>query len=172
LEFLGTALRAGGLLITEKDIERIKPDIDPQNRGVIELGTFFITMARLKRDAESVDGAVVTAFEKISKDFLVKGEKKIAPSILRSVLFARGGDVLTEKELDDFAKKIDAISDKKDGTIDLDDLKDVILNNVSIDVVRVRVHERALKEEQRKSMRASQRASRRKSGRSRSSVAS
>jgi hypothetical protein len=66
-------LRAIGLIMTDADIVNLEKDVDPENRGEFELGSFFVTAARRFRDQDSVESAAKKAFSKMSKSTLISG---------------------------------------------------------------------------------------------------
>lgn len=73
IQHFRTMLRAIGLIMTDGDIVNLEKDVDPENRGEFELGSFFVTAARRFRDQDSVESAAKKAFSKMSKSNLISG---------------------------------------------------------------------------------------------------
>jgi hypothetical protein len=73
IKYLGTMLRAIGLIMTDADIVNIEKDADPEKRGEVELGYFFVIAARRFRDQDSIELAAKKAFSKMSKSTLISG---------------------------------------------------------------------------------------------------
>jgi Ca2+-binding EF-hand superfamily protein len=48
IQHLGIVLRASGLIVTNQDIKDIAEDADPSSTGIIDLGQFFVVVARYK----------------------------------------------------------------------------------------------------------------------------
>ena len=63
---LGMAMRTLGLFPTEAEVRDLTKEIDPQNTGKIEMGDFFVHMARKLRDSSDVEQSAKNAFKKIS----------------------------------------------------------------------------------------------------------
>ena len=119
IQYLGLAMRAGGLILTEKDIESLTSEYDPEEKGVISLPNFFVLMARKMRDISIMEDSVKKAFKKSSKATLISGSDDYNITALRNILIGKGGDVFSETELDDFIRDATALSDQKAGTISL-----------------------------------------------------
>ena len=112
-------MRAGGLILTEKDIVSLTSEYDPEEKGVISLPNFFVLMARKMRDLTIMEDSVKKAFKKSSKSTLITGSDDYNITALRNILIGKGGDVFNETELDDFIRDATALSDQKSGTISL-----------------------------------------------------
>lgn len=117
IQYLGTALRASGLIITEKDIVEIGKEADPEDRGEIDLGKFFVIAARRFRDLKPIESCARKAFGKISKSNMVSGHDDIPLAALRNMLLSRGGEQFVESEVEEFMKDVQAISDRKRSTV-------------------------------------------------------
>ena len=63
---LGMAMRTLGLFPTEAEVRELTKEIDPQNTGKIDMGDFFVHMARKLRDSADVVQSAKNAFKKIS----------------------------------------------------------------------------------------------------------
>jgi hypothetical protein len=74
ISHLEIMLRAVGLILTGRDIAKMKKEIDVVNRGAFELGAFFVIAARKFRDERTVDAEAKKAFLKISKNTLISGK--------------------------------------------------------------------------------------------------
>lgn len=117
IQYLGVVLRASGLILTEKDITDISKEADPEDRGEIDLGKFFVVAARRFRDWKPIEQSARKAYLKISKSNMVSGQDDIPLAALRSMLISRGGEQFVEAEVEDFMKDVQAISDKKKSTV-------------------------------------------------------
>lgn len=110
-------MRASGLILTDKDIVDITKKADPEDRGEIDLGKFFIIIARRFRDLDPVVSMARKSFNKISKSNMVSGQDSIPLAALRGVLTTRGGEQFAEAEVEEFMKEVQLISDRKRSTI-------------------------------------------------------
>ena len=132
IEYLGIVLRASGLIITEKDIVDIGKEADPEDRGEIDLGKFFVVAARHFRDLKAVESCARKAFGKISKSNMVSGHDDIPLAALRNMLISRGGEQFVESEVEEFMKDVQAISDRKRGTVSVKALVQYTFGDVPI----------------------------------------
>eukprot|EP00596_Hydrurales_sp_CCMP1899_P006002 CAMPEP_0119053504 /NCGR_PEP_ID=MMETSP1177-20130426/74468_1 /TAXON_ID=2985 /ORGANISM="Ochromonas sp, Strain CCMP1899" /LENGTH=208 /DNA_ID=CAMNT_0007033473 /DNA_START=128 /DNA_END=754 /DNA_ORIENTATION=+ len=110
IKYLGTMLRAIGLIMTDADIVNIEKDADPEKRGEVELGYFFVIAARRFRDQDSIELAAKKAFSKMSKSTLISGEDDIQISAIKTMLMQRGGETLSESDLDAYMKIVEMLS--------------------------------------------------------------
>ena len=137
MEFLGSAMRASGLLISDQEISDVKKALELE--GVvssIELGRFFILMATKFRDAGDMEKTVATAFRSIYNDPDDPLTKDIPLKVLRLKFSASGGEPFSEEQMDAWLRDIppsllstDGNKADFDGLInwvlqDLPDLKD------------------------------------------------
>ncbi len=75
-KFLGLALRAAGAIITNKKIDKILSEHDPQNLNLpIHLSDYFIFMARILRDQENINSILDHALSYIFTDTVVLKQK-------------------------------------------------------------------------------------------------
>lgn len=132
IQHLGIVLRASGLIITEKDIVDISKEADPEDRGEVDLGKFFVVAARHFRDWKPVESCARKAFGKISKSNMVSGHDDIPLAALRNMLLSRGGEQFVESEVEDFMKDVQAISDRKRSTVSVKALVQYTFGDVPI----------------------------------------
>lgn len=125
--------------MTEKDIVDISKDADPEDRGEIDLGKFFVITARHYRDLKAIEASAKKAFQKISKSNMVSGQDDIPIAALRSMLISRGGEPFIEPEVEEFMKDVQAISDKKKSTVSVKALVQYIFGEVSIEEIAEKV---------------------------------
>lgn len=107
--FLGVAMRAAGLLVTNEEIaESIKAlEIEsPHTAGTIEMSRFFILVATKFRDAGEIEKAAAAAFKGIYTDPTDALSKKIPLKALRNKISASGGEQFTEEEAETFTRAI------------------------------------------------------------------
>ena len=126
-------MRASGLILTDKDIADTTRDADPEDRGEIDLGKFFVIVARRFRDWKPIEAAARKAFTKISKSNMVSGVDDIPLHALRNVLTSRGGEPFAELELEEFMKAVQVISDKKRNTVSVKSLVQYTFGDVSFE---------------------------------------
>jgi hypothetical protein len=129
---LGIVLRASGLIITEKDIVHISKEADPEDRGEIDLGKFFVIAARHFRDLKPIESCARKAFGKISKSNMVSGHDDIPLAALRNMLISRGGEQFVESEVEEFMKDVLAIADRKRSTVSVKALVQYTFGDVPI----------------------------------------
>ena len=135
IQHLGVILRACGLILTEKDVADISKDADPDDRGDLDLGKFFVIAARHHRDLKAIETSARKAFHKISKSNMVSGQDDIPIAALRSMLISRGGEPFIEPEVEEFMKDVQVISDKKKGTVSVKALVQYIFGDVPIEEI-------------------------------------
>lgn len=133
VQYLGIVLRASGLILTEKDIMDITKEADPEDRGEIDLGKFFVIAARRFRDWKPTEQSARKAFYKISKSNMVSGHDDIPLAALRSMLISKGGEQFVESEVEDFMKDVHAISDKKKSTVSVTALVQYTFGDVAFE---------------------------------------
>ena len=102
---VGSALRTANCLISELEISELRKELDPDNRGKIDLGTFFIVAARKLRD-NAPNEKVSAAVRKIhTQTSLSGGEAGMIPvSVIASALQVRGGEPVDEEVLNKFLR--------------------------------------------------------------------
>ena len=61
-----TALRATGLIISEKEVSEILSKVDPDKSGFIEMGDFYIQVARKFRDKGEIEKSIKDALHNLS----------------------------------------------------------------------------------------------------------
>lgn len=147
IENLGVVLRAGGLILTEADIKKICDEVDPEEKGTLALSDYFIIMARKYRDLPVVEQAAQTAFTKISKAAMIFKEKEDIPvTSIRNILIGKGGDMFSEKEVEDVMRYVNQLADTKAGTISMKVLQDWIFGRKPPDGFGIRSHPRPFEE--------------------------
>lgn len=125
-----TALRATGLLINNAEMEDVIYEADPNSTGAVTITTFFIIVARKFRDAGEIVKTTESAFNKIyvapATDKSV--EKKIPlTSVFRGAVIARGGEPLTEAQIDEFIRQVPPTLIDKENNIKISDLVSVVM---------------------------------------------
>jgi len=118
-KYLGVAMRAAGLLISNKEIEDTIVALELENPalvGKIELSRFFILMALKFRDAGDIEKTGVTAFKGMYTDPQDALSKKIPLKIFRTKISSRGGEPFTEEEAEAFTRLIPRKFLTSDGT--------------------------------------------------------
>lgn len=99
---LGTAMRACGLLPNERNVEILIREYDPKGSGVIDLGSFFIIMARGWRDKGEKDFTTRAAIRQLLFEKLVSDDKErrfMTAQTLRNVATDVTGEPITEDEV-------------------------------------------------------------------------
>ena len=127
IKYLGTIMRAGGLLLTEEDVTNIIKEYDPENTNTIDIGTYFVLMARLSREKMEVEEAAKFAIKKLVKDALIvsDGAKlNINFQTIKTSIQQKGGDKISDNEMELILSDLEIIGDKKTQTIDINDLTD------------------------------------------------
>ena len=75
-KFLGLALRAAGAIITNKQIDKILSEHDPQKLNIqIDLSDYFVFMARILRDQENITSVLDHSLSYIFTDTVVLKQK-------------------------------------------------------------------------------------------------
>jgi len=156
IQHLGLAMRAGGLILTEKDVVRLTSEYDPDEKGVISLATFFVLMARNMRDIAVIEDNVRKAFKKMSKATLISGADEVnLPTVVRNVLMSKGGDVLNETDMDDFMRDASQLADKN-GAMKMSTLEKWVMREVPFtQLVEAKAEEERLAKEAKKSKKKS-----------------
>jgi len=125
-----TALRAVGLLINNAEMEDVIYEADPNSTGSVTITTFFIIVARKFRDSGEIVKTTESAFNKIyvAPATDTSNEKKIPlTSVFRGAVIARGGEPLTEAQIDEFIRQVPPTLLDKDNNIKVNDLVSVVM---------------------------------------------
>lgn len=130
-EYLGDALRAMGVILSKDEITKLIDTIDKDKTNILTMGTFFVQLARAKRDGSEREQLCLSALGKLYVDpRLVKNKDDIDPtetfvpniplSSLQAVLTtAQIGEPLTEKEMDLFTTSITKAKLVDNGNIEI-----------------------------------------------------
>ena len=127
-----TALRATGLIISEKEVSEILSKVDPDKSGFIEMGDFYIQVARKFRDKGEIEKSIKDALHNLS--FFNENEniQSVNVQSLKSALANEEGEPLLPSEIGFFIQSIPKdyyISSGKDGDTDYYSLENFILMN-------------------------------------------
>lgn len=139
---LGTAMRTLGLFPTEAEVSDLTKEIDPQNTGKIEMGDFFVHMARKLRDSGDVEQSAKNAFKKISSHSHSNHGDNASPasqnsrtinlqSLINS-LTDEAGEPLSGTEVDTFIQSIPKEAFAQ-GNINAEALEKILFSNDQID---------------------------------------
>ena len=118
---LGTAMRTLGLFPTEAEVSDLIKEIDPQNTGKIEMGDFFVHMARKLRDSGDVEQSAKNAFKNINLQSLINS------------LNDEAGEPLSGTEVDTFIQTIPKEAFAQQGDINAEALEKILFSNDQID---------------------------------------
>ena len=74
IKHLGYCMRAIGLMPSEKEVEEYTKSADPERAGTIEMGQFFVLIARLFRDVGEIESSAKHAFKALSQSYFIEKE--------------------------------------------------------------------------------------------------
>mmetsp|Transcript_2250 Transcript_2250/g.3060 ORF Transcript_2250/g.3060 Transcript_2250/m.3060 type:complete len:141 (+) Transcript_2250:215-637(+) len=100
-------MRVLGLFPTEKEILETQRVSDPSNSGRIEMGDFFVQMARKFRDSGDIEISCKSSFKKLS--YPQSDNENVRLMNLQSLINSltdETGEPLTSSELDAFVQSI------------------------------------------------------------------
>ena len=104
---LGNALRTANCLVSEVEIADLLEEVDPDNKGRLDLGSFFIVAARKLRD-NTPNKKITEAVRKLCMQTSFTGgdsnSSLIPVSVLSSIAQVRGGEPVDEEIMNKFLR--------------------------------------------------------------------